>query len=272
VPVVKEEVALAGPAGTYQFVPYIQTGISPPETSWEFHLTDPASLPRLSSKVVAWGVPDNVTSWLKAHGVTVASFTGMSNRELVLVGDASSESNATWKELAAHMARGSTIVFLSPQAFKRDNNGAARLPLVKKGRVVRFEDMLYHKECVAKPHRVFEGLQGKGILDMYYYGPMWPHYLFDGQDTPTEVIAAAFATGYSTPGGYASGVLLGSYKFGAGQFIVNSFPILDYIDKHPVADRLLLNLIQYAADSVNAPAATLPSDFETQLRNIGYTD
>jgi len=25
-------------------------------------------------------------------------------------------------------------------------------------------------------------------------------------------------------------------SFGAGQFIVNSFPILEHIDKHPVAD------------------------------------
>ena len=62
------------------------------------------------------------------------------------------------------------------------------------------------------------------------------------------------------------------YKFGAGQFIVNSFPILNYIDKHPVADRLLLNLIQNGFYSVTGPVAPLPADFETQLRNIGYTD
>jgi hypothetical protein len=65
---------------------------------------------------------------------------------------------------------------------------------------------------------------------------------------------------------------LGSYKFGEGQFIVNSFPILEHVDKHPVADRLLLNLIQHGFYSVTAPLATLPADFETQLRNIGYTD
>jgi hypothetical protein len=170
------------------------------------------------------------------------------------------------------MAKGSVVVFLSPKAFKREKESAAWLPLAKKGRVYEFSDMLYHKECVAKPHRVFEGLQGNGMLDMYYYGPMWPHYLFDGQDTPSEVIATAFATGYSTPGGYASGVLLGSYKFGAGQFIVNTFPMLDYIDKHPVADRLLLNLIQFAARSVQGSMAQLPGDFQAQLRSIGYSD
>jgi hypothetical protein len=125
---------------------------------------------------------------------------------------------------------------------------------------------------VAKSHPVFKGLQGKGVLDMYYYGPMWPHYLFDGQETPTEVVAAAFATGYSTPGGYASGVLLGAYEFGAGRFVINTFPVLEHIDQHPVADRLLLNLIQYGAGFAQGPTTPLPQDFSDQLRKIGYAD
>ncbi len=125
----------------------------------------------------------------------------------------------------------------------------AWLPLAKKGRCYEFNDWLYHKECVAKAHPVFEGLQGRGILDWYYYGPVIPHHLFDGQETPAEVIAAAFAAGYSTRGGYASGILLGAYHFGEGQFILNTFPVLDQLDHHPAADRLLLNLVKYAASS-----------------------
>lgn len=175
-----------------------------------------------------------------------------------------------WKQLAVYMATGSTVIFLSPLAFQRDKKTSAWLPLVNKGRVYEFYDWLYHKECVAKPHPVFAGLQGSGILDWDYYGPVLPHYLFDGQDTPAEVIAAAFAAGYSTPGGYASGVLLGSYKFGAGQFFVNTFPLLEHIDAHPAADRLLLNLIKYAAASVQGPAVTLPADFDARLAEIAY--
>jgi hypothetical protein len=155
-------------------------------------------------------------------------------------------------------------------AFQRGKNSSAWLPLANKGRIYLFDDWLYHKECVAKPHPVFAGLQGSGILDWDYYGPVLPHYLFDGQDTPAAVIAAAFAAGYSTPGGYASGVLLGSYKFGAGQFFVNAFPILENIDTHPAADRLLLNLIEYAATSVHGSAVPMPADFAAELEAIGY--
>ncbi|MBV9035679.1 MAG: hypothetical protein JO182_14410, partial [Acidobacteriaceae bacterium] len=273
VPVLKEEAVLSGPAGAYQFLPYSERNFAPPEASWEFHLTDPSSLPHANASVVTWGVPDVALSWMKTHGVTALPLTATvpQHRELILVGDVSANSQiGDWKRVAEGMARGSTVVFLSPKAFRQGKDASARLPLARKGHVYEFNDWLYHKECVAKPHPIFEGLQGQGVLDWYYYGPVLPHYLFDGQDTPTEVIAAAFATGYSIKGGYASGVLMGIYQFNAGQFIVNSFPILENIDNHPVADRMLLNLIRYSADLVGGPAAELPTDFETQLTRLGY--
>jgi hypothetical protein len=85
------------------------------------------------------------------------------------------------------------------------------------------------------------------------------------------VIVTAFAAGY-WPGNYHSGVLLGSYKFAAGQFFINTFVLLDNIDKHPAADRMLLNLIEYAAASVTGPAAPLPADFSARLKEIGYAN
>ncbi len=274
VPVMKEEITLQGPEGVYQLVPNIERGISPPETSWQFNVTDPALFPRLAGRIMTWGIPASVESWLTAHGATVTPFhAGSGNREVILVGDVSAKAQASdWRTLAELMATGSTVIFLSQDAFKRDKQEAAWLPLANKGRIHDFNDWLYHKECVAKPHAIFEGLQGKGMLDWYYYGPMWPHYVFEGQDTPNEVVAASFAAGYSTAGGYASGILLGSYKFGAGQFIVNSFPILDWVDKHPVADRLLLNLVKHAATSTNGAATALPADFQMRLKEIGYAD
>ena len=274
VPVVKETVTLNGPAGAYELVPSILKGIATPDTSWKFHLSDANALPRISCEVCTWGLPGSVETWLRAHGVRPVPLGGASpqHRHVILVGDLSNETNATgeWQELARLMATGSTAVFLSPLAFRREKDSTAMLPLANKGKVYEFHDWLYHKECVAKEHPIFGGLQAGGVLDWYYYGPMLPVSLFDGQDTPSEVVAAAFAAGYSTPGGYASGVLLGAYKFGAGEFVVNSFPILDHIDAHPVADRLLLNLVGYANGHSSAPAAPLPSGFEATLKQIGY--
>ena len=274
IPVLKEEVVLQGSGGTYEFVPFIERGAAPPETSQRFYLSDRRSLPTVRIPVTTWCFPENVSSWMTAHGVqaTPLKDTPLNSRKLILVGDVSQYPPApsTWRSLAAHMATGSTVVFLSPRAFQRDGQNSAWLPLTRKGRIYNFPDFLYHKESVAKSHPIFAGMQGKGILDWDYYGATLPSYLFDGQDTPDEVIAAAFAAGYTTPGGYASGVLLGSYKFGAGKFFINSFAILDNIDTHPAADRLLLNLIEHVAAEINGPAVPLPTGFDFLLKQIDY--
>ena len=114
-------------------------------------------------------------------------------------------------------------------------------------------------------------MQGHGILDWYYYGPVIPGYLFDGQETPAEVVAAAFAAGYSTKGGYASGVLMGTYPFGAGRFLLNTFPLLEQVGQHPAADRMMLNLVKFAGETAQGPLADLPSDFDEMLKRIGYS-
>jgi hypothetical protein len=276
VPVMKESVTLQDVAGSYELVPYIEKGIAPPETSWQFYLSDPATIPKLNQQVITWGIPKSVEDWLQSRGANVVPIASAApeKRYVILIGDVSKEqaSSKTWRTLAELTITGSTTLFLSPKAFARADQSSARLPLAKKGRIYEFNDWLYHKECVGKPHPVFDGLQHRGILDWYYWAPVLPTYLFDGQDTPDEVMAAAFAAGYSTPGGYASGVLLGSYNFGAGHFVLNSFHILEHIDVHPAADRLLLNLIQHFGQLSTGPAGALPPDFEAHLKEIGYVD
>lgn len=273
IPVMKESIALEGAAGSYELVPNIEHGIAPPETSWQFYLSDPKLLPNLSLQVAVEGIPQAVLTWLESKGIHTIRLADVSTkkRHIVLVGDNVSNATTTWKLLAELAATGSSILFLSPTVFARDKESSAMLPLARKGRIYEFNDWLYHKECVGKPHAVFEGLQSSGILNWYYWDRVLPTYVFDGQDTPDEVIAAAFAAGYSTPGGYASGILLASYKFGAGHFFINSFHVLENLDEHPAADRLLLNLIQYASGLTTGSAALLPSDFQTQLKTIGYS-
>ncbi len=259
VPVLSETITLHAPAGPYRLIANLEQGGAPLGRSWGFFVSDAASLPRLNRTVTAWGIGESAERWLKKHGVDCRNFegAGAASGEVILVGDVSRERDGSgsgpssvegrWKELNRRMAEGSTVVFLSPHAFQKGKDPVGWLPLTKKGRCYKYFDWLYHKECVAKKHPVFEGLQSGGILDWYYYGPMIPHYLFDGQDLPDEVIAAAFATGFDAPGGYASGILMGSYRSGRGRFVVNTFPVLENLDHHPAADRLLLNLVNYAA-------------------------
>ncbi len=272
IPVMKESAVVTGRPGSYKLIPSSPKGAAPPPSSWEFHVSDRKDLPHVSAAVTYWGVQDSVEKWLQGQGVSGKGLEAAAapHREILLVGNPENAGLDQWKELASRMMRGAQVLFLSPAVFKRGSDQVGWMPLKKKGGVETFRDWLYHRECVAKAHPIFEGLQSNALLNWYYYGPMIPHHRFFDQEAPREVIAAGFATGYTTPGGYSSGALLSSYSFGAGGFYLNAFPILENVDHHPVADRMLLNMIQHAGLKVTAPLQELPANFGEQLKEIGF--
>jgi hypothetical protein len=274
-----ETVTLDGPAGRYRLVADMERGGAPLNRSHEFTLSDTAALPSLKGTVVfLLGIDEGAEAWLAAHGArcrTLAArpgtLAGPPPREVILVGDLSKTTcdRETWIDLAQRVAAGSVAVFLSCEAFGQD---LGWLPLSKKGTCRVFNDWLYHKECVARRHPIFEGLQGNGILDWYYYGTLVPRHIFEGQQDADEVIAAAFAAGYCGDGskGYEAGTLMSLHTLGSGRFILSTFPVLENLDVAPAADRMLLNMIRYASSLCVGPAAAIPVGFSSTLQQIGY--
>ena len=250
VPVLADEVRLDAPPGEYELAANMQRGGAPAGGRLTFHLSDRTDPGGRHRRIATWGCGSRAEEWLSRQGVDCTPFDGSTGgAPVVLVGslEGAGASDASWQALLQAVDRGCTAVFLSPLAFKQGDDTVARLPLEPKGRWYAFNDWLYHKECVARAHPVFAGLQRPGIMDWDYYGPVIPHELYTGQETPDDVAAVAFAVGYSCPGGYASGVLLGAYRFGAGRIVLNTLRILDHVGAHPAADRLLLNLVDYGA-------------------------
>ncbi len=272
IPVCSEDVTLHGPAGEYTLAANLERGGAPLGGRLTFHLSSAVTAPGAPSACLAWGVPEPVLAWLQAHGVTCSPFEGAPDdaRQVILVGEGTDELGARIA-LMKRVARGSTVLFLSPKALKRGDNAVGWLPLKNKGRGYDFSDWLYHKECVAKPHAIFEGLPGRGLMDWDYFGPVIPHFIIEGADVPDETAAVAFALCHSAPpGGYASGVLNGWYRFGSGWFMANSLAVLENVDKHPAADQLLLNMIACAAQKAAGPLETLPGDFGATLESLGF--
>ncbi|HPO14897.1 MAG TPA: glycoside hydrolase family 2 TIM barrel-domain containing protein [Candidatus Hydrogenedentes bacterium] len=275
-PVYSGDVVINGPAGEYTFAANLERGGAPLGGRLHFFLSE-ANLKANPEGVscLLWGVDEKVKTWLSQHSVNCAPYetSNADTRQVILVGDLSTlnPKDEQRVELMQRVARGSMALFLDTRAFKRGDNNVGWLPLKNKGRLFGFSDWLYHKECVAKPHPVFEGLAPKGIMDWDYYGPMITHDLFEGSDVPDET--AAFATAMfqaGSPGGYTTGVLIGWYRFGEGKFMINTFPILDNLDQHPAADRMLLNMIAHAAKTATGPSAALPAGFHEQLKAVGY--
>ncbi len=251
VPVIRETFHLDVPAGQYTFAANLEQGGSPTGGRLTFYVSDSASLPSLAGEVAVWGIDAKVQEWLTAHGLHCRPLTANAPnpREVVLVGTPSdAETNpAMWEGLSSRTTGGGSVVFLGGRVFREGKAAMNWLPLKNKGRCRTIHDWLYHKVSVANRHPVFDGLQGPGIMDWDYYGPLIPKEVFEGQDTPDETIAAGFATGNAQFGkGYGSCLLMAMYKSGKGRIVLSTPYILENLDAHPAADRLLANLIRYA--------------------------
>lgn len=274
VPVFSGDVTIDGPTGQYLFAATILRGGAPAGGRLSFHVAEPPRAAR-AAVVVSRLAPD-VQNWLKTRGITVAPLARneAASRQVVLLGDWT-DANVTREarmDLLRRVARGSAAVFLDPRAFQKGKDPVGWLPLENRGTLTRFHDWLYHKECVAKKHAFFEGLPAPGVMDWDYYGPLVTRSFFEGQDTPDETAAVAFAVCHnSRPDGYAAGTMLGVYRFGAGRIVLNTFDILGNVGKHPAAERLLLNIIADAACHAAGPLAPAPADLEAQLDRLGYS-
>lgn len=247
VPVLKEEVTLAEP-GEYEVAANLDKGGAPAGGTLLFHVSAPlAGLSGAPEKAAALGLPESAMALLASAGVACGGLEslGAEGPGVVLVGDMPDD-DAAWNALLGRIEEGATAVFLNSGAFKKGDAPTARLPFANKGGLTEFSDWLYHKECVAKAHPIFAGLQPQGVMDWEYYGPVISHRFFEGIDAPEETPAAAFALCHSSrPDGYASGVMIGVQPFGQGHIVLNTFNILENIGQHPAADRLLLNMAAY---------------------------
>ena len=103
-------------------------------------------------------------------------------------------------------------------------------------------------------------------MDYDYYREIIPDLVWSGQDPPEEAVAGAIKASQD----YASGLMLSVYRLGEGRFILNTLRVRENLGIHPAAERLLRNMLRYAARDVHKPLADLPPGFDRQLEAIGF--
>ena len=241
VPVLKTKVKLNLPAGEYTFAACLEKGGAPAGDRMQFRLGDENALPAPGGAVTAWGIDARVCAWLARHGVRARAFSRSRQApgEVILVGNPRKAGAREWRELDLRIRNGGVAVFLDPEAF--ESGVYQPRPVINSG------DWFYHKEYVARAHPVMEGLQAQGMLAPDYYGQLFAPRLFAKQDPPEETIVAGFGCGSTKLDPlYVSGVVIGTYALDGGKFILNALNVLANIDRHPAADRLLLNLVRHA--------------------------
>jgi len=262
-----EDVTVDGPTGAYRFLISFQKGAAALGGNIPFYVFDKADMPAVESEVLLWGDDPDLAQWLQKNNIKVKPFAGekQTGREVILVSGGQPGGEAAFRDLTTRIARGSTAIFLSPTVFAKGDQAYGYVPLKNKGSVQGMPSWLYHKDEWCKRHPIFDGLQAGGLMDYTFYREMINSSAWMGQDEPAEVVAGAFNTSLD----YSAGLFVAVHKLGAGQFILNCLLIRENVLNHPVAERLLRNMLIYNSKEVKAPLAELPADFDAQLAALG---
>jgi hypothetical protein len=269
IPLFGENLAIAGPSGRYQFLAAFEKGGAAAGGTAEFYASDAAEMPEVNADLALWGDEPIIAGWVADRKLKSHKFgtDHQATREVIVVGRRPGGNDpVAWRQLAAHVARGSTVIFLSPQAFQKGNNPVGWAPLKNKGTLAVSSDWFYPHDPWTKEHPIFDGLPSGGLMDYTFYRNLISDTRWAGLDVPAELVAAAINTSFA----YDSGVLLSVHRWGEGRFILNTFGILEYLGEDPAAERLLRNMIRYAARDAAKPLAGLPADFQEQLKTMGY--
>ena len=269
-PLLQQEVKVDGPSGEYRFLATFEQGAAPTGGETAFYVTDPADMPAVNGEVALWGNDTGLSDWLNEHRISTRPFSMIEpvKREVILVGGQSDASNSVeeWRQLARRIARGANAIFLSPHVFAKGDQPLGWLPLDNKGALTAIVGWLYLKDEWAKWHPIFDGLQCGDLMDYTYYREIIPDNVWSGQDPPAEAVAGAIKASQD----YASGLMVSVYPLGAGRFILNTLLIRENLGKHPAAERLLRNMLNYAARDIGRPLAPLPTDFDEQMKKMGF--
>lgn len=271
IPVFSEKITLDVPAGQYRLVANFQRGAAAAGRETEFYLADAAELPKVETEVVLWGEDAELAAWLGQHGVRTRPFSSKTpaTREVILVSKSVPAPGGApaFRELAERIARGASVVFLVPSIFSQGKSATTALaPLVNKGSLTALPSWFYHKDEWAKRHPIFDGLPSGGLMDYIFYREIIPDVAWCGLDPSAEAVAGAT----NTSNDYIAGLLVSVHRLGAGRFVLNTLQIRENLGQNPVANRLLLNLLRDAGQTVHEPLAARPAEFEEQLKAMGY--
>ncbi len=258
-PAFKEAITVEGPPGRYEVIARLERGGDAMARS-PFYVSDPAALPKCRAQVTVADYGKKLSAWLAARGVKVSQFApakAAREREVILVATAGiyPRNLAAYQELMSRVARGSAVVFLMPKVFRAGKKGRlALLPLPAKGRFTGGRALWWSIDHFVKAHPIFDGMPSNRLMDPCYYRLVWPSETLVGA-SEGETVAGAFGIGCIGHGGYWSGADVAVHPFGKGRMILNTLLVVENLGRDPAADRLLLNLVTFAAAKARGPLA-----------------
>jgi hypothetical protein len=280
--VFSHDLVVTGSPGRYRFLATFERGAAAGGGEAEFYIGDSAGMPDVANEIVLWGDDRKLAGWLRDRNVRFRdSLTPTQTaRELIVASGMPPATGAAeaFLELARRIVRGSAVVFLTPEILLDERFTGQPVPLRWMPRssppsskvspqLAHTPDFYFRADPWAKEHPVFAELPSGGILDYTFYRDIISSTVFRGLEPPVEAICGAIQTSGGTDD-YQSDLLVAAYNFGAGRMILNSLKILQNLGTIPTAERLLRNLLNYAARGIEQPITELPAGFDDQLRTL----
>lgn len=253
IPTFDEKVPIDGPSGKYRLLVTSEQGMAAAGGEAEFYVTDPAEMPTVATDVVLFGNDPELLQWLSGHGIQAHPYQpGKPDaREVILVSNAAGGevSAEAWHDLIERIRQGSTAIFLALDVLKKDDKPLGWLPLTDRGDAGLTHEFnfpqVYLKDEWAKRHPLFDGLPCGGLMDYTFYREIIPDERYWCQDTPAESVAGAIRTSFG--GECHAELMLSVYHHGSGRFILNTLRVRQELGHDPTAERLLRNMLRYAA-------------------------
>jgi hypothetical protein len=285
-PVLTDEITLDGPTGRYRFLATFQHGIPAGGGQVEFYAADRAEMPAVPGEVLVWGEDRDLLSWFRKQGISARAFdpNNQAGREVIVASGTplGQSMPQAFAELARHIVRGSTVVFLTystlvdrgtavkaTPAWERMPPVALRwapFPMVTKPSIGDVPTWYFRADHWAKRHSIFDGLPCGGILDYTFYREILSARVFSGLQPPLEAVSGAL----DTSEGYHSDLQISVHNLGEGRFIMNTLKIRENLGEVPTAELLLRNMLNFVGRNRSKALAELPPDFDEQLRSMGY--
>jgi hypothetical protein len=269
-PVFTKDIVIDGPPGDWRFLATFEKGAAAAGEEAKFFVDVPSEqMPKVDGEIVLMGSDPELAGWLTKHGIRNRVYApgAQSGREVILAsGTPSDDASVVFPDLARRIARGSTVIFLTTATYARGDQTTGWLPLKNKGRLDRIARWLYHSDEWAERHPIFEGLPAGGLMDYTCYRELIPDVVLAGLDPVAQPVAGGINASY----GYQSGLMVAVCKLGAGEFILNTLLIRENLGKVPQSERLLRNMLRFAARDAARPPADLPANFDEQLKAMGY--
>jgi beta-galactosidase/beta-glucuronidase len=269
--VFSRDVMIDGPSGPYRFLVDFERGAAASGGDIGFFVADRADMPAVLREIVLWGEDAELERWLTVSGIAWRRFRDASpdQRQVILVSGTPPAPGGpeVFAELARRIAMGTSVVFLTVETLKdvgakSDTLRWAPFSAAERPSLASTPTWYFRADHWAKNHPIFEGLPSGGVMDYRFYREIIDGKVIEGVTSVDEAVCGTVYTSAENP---SSALITSVHLLGAGRFILNTLRIRENLGRVPAAERLLRNMLNYAAKGTTEPVRALPVGFNEQL-------